>query len=147
MNTTDRTSSHGVAAELLVGAFIELAQSRDTGEISVSDICRRAGVSRTTFYVHYSDIFELADRARRSLEQNQPIPESGEILGLLQHISNNRRFYRIYYRLSGEEYDKCKAGRGYRAVFFSAGFNAVVKMWLESGCAEPPEDILEALGG
>lgn len=159
MNTTN---CRGEAAKRFERAFIELIQSKDISDISVSDICRLAGVSRTTFYVHYTDIYDLAEKARRSLEtelEGQFSPEQGGSLRLLQHIKDNQGFYRMYFRLSENgsrdayTYDVDQTGCGdekrcgYRAVFFNAGFNAVVKKWIDSGCAESPEEILEVVNG
>ena len=37
--------------------FIELLQTKELNEISVSDICKRAGLNRNTFYANYPDIY------------------------------------------------------------------------------------------
>lgn len=159
MNTTN---CRGEAAKRFEMAFIELIQSKDISGISVSDICRLAGVSRTTFYVHYTDIYDLAEKARRSLEKElvgRLSPERSGSLRLLQHIKDNQGFYRMYFKLSESgsrgayTYDVNQTGcgderrSGYHAEFFNAGFNAVVRKWVDSGCAESPEEILEVVNG
>lgn len=50
--------------------FIELLQTRTLNTISVSDICKLAGLNRTTFYANYTDIYGLADALRDTLENN-----------------------------------------------------------------------------
>ena len=53
----------------IIGAGAEnLIQTKELNEISVSDICKRAGLNRTTFYANYSDIYGLADTIRERLE-------------------------------------------------------------------------------
>ena len=47
--------------ETIEKVFIDLLQTRQLSEISVSDICKLAGLNRTTFYANYTDIFALAD--------------------------------------------------------------------------------------
>ncbi|MEV2227842.1 TetR/AcrR family transcriptional regulator [Streptomyces phaeochromogenes] len=44
-------------------ALLELIAERDLSQISVSDITKRAGVNRSTFYEHYTDVHDLAAAA------------------------------------------------------------------------------------
>ncbi|WP_404188157.1 TetR/AcrR family transcriptional regulator [Streptomyces tauricus] len=44
-------------------ALRELIAERDLSQISVSDITKRAGVNRSTFYEHYADVHDLAAAA------------------------------------------------------------------------------------
>ena len=37
----------------LKAAFLELFQTREPEEITVVDLCLKAGVNRSTFYAHY----------------------------------------------------------------------------------------------
>ena len=56
--------------ERLEKVFVELLQSRDLSQISVSELCKRAGLNRTTFYANYTDIYGLADSIRDRLEES-----------------------------------------------------------------------------
>lgn len=55
--------------ERIEKVFIELLQTKELHEISVSDICKRCELNRSTFYANYSDIYELADKIRETLEK------------------------------------------------------------------------------
>ena len=55
--------------ERIEKVFIELLQTKELHEISVSDICKRCELNRSTFYANYSDIYELADKLRETLEK------------------------------------------------------------------------------
>ncbi|MEU9191185.1 TetR/AcrR family transcriptional regulator [Streptomyces sp. NPDC048484] len=44
-------------------ALRELIAERDLSQIAVSDITKRAGVNRSTFYEHYTDVHDLAAAA------------------------------------------------------------------------------------
>ena len=48
--------------------LIELLQTKELNQISVSDICKRANLNRSTFYANYVDIYGLADTIREKLE-------------------------------------------------------------------------------
>ena len=39
--------------------FIDLIQNKEINEITVSEICKKAGLNRTTFYSNYIDIYEI----------------------------------------------------------------------------------------
>jgi len=40
-------------------ALITLLEYKDVKDITVSEICKKANVNRTTFYLHYDNIFDL----------------------------------------------------------------------------------------
>ena len=44
--------------EKIEKAFIELLQTREIKEITVSDIIKITGLNRSTFYANYIDVYE-----------------------------------------------------------------------------------------
>ncbi|MGM9967782.1 MAG: TetR/AcrR family transcriptional regulator, partial [Rummeliibacillus sp.] len=42
-------------------AYIELALEKEIEKITVKDIAEKAGISRGTFYAHYSDIYAIVE--------------------------------------------------------------------------------------
>ena len=50
-------------ALLMNQAFIELLNKKDFEFITVKDICKKAGVNRSTFYLHYESINDLLEGA------------------------------------------------------------------------------------
>lgn len=143
--------------------FIELLQTRELNEITISDICKLSGLNRSTFYANYIDIFDLADKLREHLEKevgNLYAEEhthhfnSLNFLKLFQHIKDNQLFYLTYFKLGYDNrhqvylYDISLARQhfddqyiNYHIEFFKSGFNAIVKMWLAGGCKESPEEM------
>ncbi len=143
--------------------FISLLQVKEIKEISVTDICKLAKINRSTFYVNYLDIYDLADKIGQELEQDllslyQEEKETNHIsnnfLKLFKHIKNNQIFYKTYfklkmdqsfiiknydYHLSKELYDDKYID--YHMEFFKAGLTAIIKKWLSNGCKESPEEI------
>lgn len=45
--------------ERIVNATEKLLKNQEIGEIAVTDVCRLSGVSRTTFYTYFQDIFAV----------------------------------------------------------------------------------------
>ena len=52
--------------EKIQKVFIELIQTKEINEITVSDICKKAKLNRTTFYSNYIDIYDLADKIKKN---------------------------------------------------------------------------------
>ena len=59
--TSDPRAQRSRAA--LEAALRECIGERDLSQISISDITKRAGVNRSTFYEHYCDMHDLAASA------------------------------------------------------------------------------------
>jgi len=150
--------------EKIEKAFIGLLQEKELKEITVSDICKITGLNRSTFYANFLDIFDLADKLRDKLEADfssvfsDGPDEQGGALKMFTHIKENQIFYKTYFKLGYEQkqqiliYDTKRAQSDfgnknikYHIEFFRNGLNAIIKMWLESGCSETPEEMTEIL--
>ncbi len=46
--------------KLIVDALMELCNSKPLSKITVSDISKTSGVSRTTFYKHFQDVYDAS---------------------------------------------------------------------------------------
>ena len=87
--------------EKIVRAFIELLQTREIKEITVTDIIKLTGLNRSTFYANYVDIYDLADRTREILEKEfsnlfadyDYFTERSGALKMFTHIRENQLFY------------------------------------------------------
>ncbi len=148
--------------------FLQLLQDHDLTEIKVSEICKLAEINRSTFYSNYEDIYDLADRVKDHVLEEFASSLSIErgnfrsldnYIRMLQHVADNQIFYRTYFRLRYNlvddlilHYDYSIASQvyddellEYHAVFFKAGLTALLRTWLDNGCKESPEDILNVL--
>jgi len=150
------------SVQKIENAFVQLLQEHELREITVADICKLTGLNRSTFYANFEDIFNLADRMRKKLEQDfaeyfaDGRPRTA--LSMFQHIRENQLFYKTYFKLGyGDDrhvllYDTARAAQdfdnkniGYHIEFFRSGLNAIIKMWLAGGCVETPEEMAEIL--
>ena len=149
-------------------AFIELLETRNFRDITVSDLCKLTGLNRSTFYANFDDLYALADHIRRHLETDfatlfDPLPSptgsnSSAALRMFTHIYENRAAYKTYFKLCYDEnhlispYDPARAQQEhidhdlkYHIEFFRNGLNAIIKLWLADGCRETPEQMAEVL--
>lgn len=51
----------------IVNAFFELRKKKPIEKISVVDLCKLAGVNKSTFYYHYCDVYDLSDKLETQL--------------------------------------------------------------------------------
>jgi AcrR family transcriptional regulator len=147
-------------------AFVELLQTREVKDITVSDLIKMTGLNRSTFYANYLDIFDLADKVREELERDfsdlfadyDYFNERNGALKMFQHIKENQLFYKTYFKLCYDDkhlisiYDPKRAEQEqisgnmkYHIEFFRNGLNAIIKLWLAGGCQESPEEMAEVL--
>lgn len=86
-------------------ALLELMQQMDFEKITVKDICKRAGVNRSTFYAHYTDIYQMLDENEEYLSQGlidevekqkvSACEGSSPFLPYLHYMKQHRYFYRV----------------------------------------------------
>ena len=147
-------------------AFIELLQTREMKQITVSELIKTAELNRSTFYANYIDIFDLADKTREKLENEfsnlfadyDYFNERTGALKMFTHIKENQFFYKTYFKLCYDDkhlisvYDSKRAEKEqinhnlkYHIEFFRNGLNAIIKLWLAGGCRETPEEMAEVL--
>ena len=152
--------------EKIEKAFIELLQTREIKDITVSDIIKVTELNRSTFYANYMDIFDLADKTREKLEADfsnlfsdyNYMSEHSGALRMFTHIKENQIFYKTYFKLCYDDkhlisiYDVNRAEKEqigdnlkYHIEFFRNGLNAIIRLWLADGCQESPEEMAEVI--
>lgn len=151
--------------------FLELLKEKDISRISVSEICERAEIHRTTFYVHYRDVADLMEKLVGEMyerimsffvQDDQSVSADG-FLRLFEMIRSQSAFFMTYLEAGGSlelKYDHLPAElrkrvdevmkrTGYESeeelfyhqTFFCEGMSAVIRRWIKRGCKESPEEM------
>ena len=156
--------------ERIEKVFIELLQTKEVNEISITDICSLAHLNRSTFYANYIDIYDLVEKLKEKMmqeifnvyrEECESRQHSYNFLKLFNHIKENQIFYKTYFKLNLDlsddfyrfsdvhietiKYYGSSEFMKYHIEFFKAGLNAVIKKWLNNGCKETPEEIADII--
>ena len=142
------------SVENIQQAFMELLETQELKDISVSDLCKRTSLNRSTFYANFLDVYDLADKLRARLEQefsalfdeDARLRGSDSALRMFHHIRDNQLLYKTYFKLGYDQrnpiliYDTYDAARAeqdfgnknirYHMEFFRGGINAIIKFWL-----------------
>ncbi len=162
MNTTNNKRRRE-SQEKIEKVFVELLQTKELHQISVTDICKISHLNRSTFYANYLDVYDLANKVKEKLEQEvETLYEdettnkynSNNFLKLFHHIKDNQLFYKTYFKLGYDnehsifKYDTNLSKEffddkfvEYHIEFFKNGLNSIIKLWLNNGCKESPEEI------
>lgn len=150
--------------EKIEKTFVQLIQTKELANISVTDICKLTHLNRSTFYANYLDIYDLADKVQEKLKDEVLLLYNDEItnkynsnnfLKLFYHIKENQLFYKTYFKLGYYnndttvlQYDTNLSKEffddkfiDYHIEFFKNGLNSVIRLWLNNGCKETPEEI------
>lgn len=157
--------------EKIEKTFIQLIQTKEIDEVTVTDICKLSNLNRSTFYSNYIDIYDLAEKVKdrmanefasmyiNNLDNFKQNSNPENYLKMFKHIKDNQIFYKTYFKLESstfispiKKYDNELAKKyydnkniDYHIEFFRAGLNAVIKKWLLNGCKESPEEISEVI--
>ncbi len=152
--------------EKIERVFVNMLQTKELNEITVSDIIKQTGLNRSTFYANYLDIYDLADKTREILENEfsnlfadyDYFNERTGAEKMFEHIKDNQIFYKTYFKLCYKQehlistYDEKRAEKekitkniNYHIEFFRNGLNAIIKLWLNGGCKESPKEMADIL--
>lgn len=156
-------------------AVTELIRRKEN--LSVRLICQRAGINRSTFYLHFKDVYDMMDKFEAAMSNemvNEFIREgsrsfSERLENVFEYIAINADMYRAWLCTSQrarpfpfvlpDEYmrslDNFRHVIGlesdsifnYQQSFFMGGMAEVTRAWLAGGCKESPHEITRILLG
>ncbi len=158
--------------EIFSKTLEQLLKKKELEDISASEIIEQSGLSRSTFYRHFTDKYELANwkykemLGRLSRDHTSPDTSGKNLRSLVDFIYSNRdyfkkviaytgqnSFYEYYLSVSVEwaEQIQKKAGRKltrkdiYTLRYHSAGIVDILQEWLQSDDPLPPEAFFEII--
>jgi len=56
-----------VTKAIIKDAFVSLLQKRPIKDISVKELCAEANINRSTFYFHYTDVYDLLEQIEQEM--------------------------------------------------------------------------------
>ncbi|MFV0362949.1 MAG: TetR-like C-terminal domain-containing protein [Suipraeoptans sp.] len=150
----------------LKNALLELCQNKELKEITVSELCKKASINRTTFYKYYTlpqDILQDYIDEMFQLQVNlfgQPdsvMDKAALIDGFaesLEILLREKYAYQLYMKLGmmpanfiDRFLDVINPHKGNidLCYFISGGMSALITRWLKSGCRETPREMAEII--
>ena len=167
---TQSPGSQQRTKQMFSEALLRLVGKRSFRKISVGDVCQEARLSRSAFYSHFEDKYELlsyslSQTLRMMTEAGRSRPLEEQMLTVLTGIQENRRtFHNMFMAdLSLELMDVLqtvfaeatrerlieyqRAGNmvdgniEFISAFLAGGFANVVLAWIRGNCAAPAAEI------
>ena len=167
MNTANNQLRQDTDRRLREALLSFMEQGR---EPTVGELCERAQINRSTFYRHYLDVFNLMEKTeaeiQKGLAQVLAAGKADHFERLARYVSEYQHFYRVYLNknMDGSMEDGFQAiwetrlkprflAAGitderrmlYYFHYVRAGMTTVLRLWLEDGCRETPEEIAKIL--
>ncbi len=94
----------------IVDAFLGLLGEKEPEKITVSQLCTICGINRSSFYLHFTDVFNLMCKIDQRFaeqlgyiftSQEEPWNIGQRFIRFFQFVKEHRDFYRIYF-------DRCR---------------------------------------
>ena len=162
-----KTKREGLVSGYITDALLFLMEREDYHNISITDLCKKAGVTRMSFYRNFEskeDVLRkwIHDVTERFLEQSETSYRNDSsrdyIVTLFTHLRQYQGICAAIYRaglsyLLKDEFDRVFLSvhrdeyEDYKSYFHAGGVYNVFLLWLIKGCRESPEELADKLKG
>jgi len=101
-----------ITKRLLKESMIKILQKKNIRQVSVSELCSRAGINRSTFYAHYSIPSDVLTEIKKdfvfSMAESIPYPDQDssvyeKLRIICQYIYDNRQLQKIILSNSSDD--------------------------------------------
>lgn len=173
---TDRTEDRRVtkSKKAILAAMYSLLEENSFQKISVNDICARSQLSRSTFYAHFEDKYDLMRFALEALNEEinnvaRELEPRDRLKAVLQSIYDNSTIYKnlfmeytntelatmfqtFFTNLFSEQLRQKEAQGGliagsteFTAVFYSGGVASSIEHWIRKGYPASVSQLADSL--
>lgn len=159
--------SHQITHDSIVEAFKILAREKSVGDITITELCTKAGVSRAGFYLNFKNLDEILHEITETIIEEffrdiydvfEKDPSSDFWTPAVNYIIEHEDFYMsiinnreaIYYidqmckRFESTVFSRVEMNR-MEYYFWTGGLFIMMRAWLLGGKKEPIEDIIRVL--
>ena len=152
--------------DCIAQGLLELMREKSYEAISISEICKKAGVGRTTFYRHFSEngskddilIYYTASLWTGYCEMRREQVEKDIWVTLMNFIYDNRDYFTglkkatldhilfsIFYKTMGPAKDDNEE-TSYVKSFFAGTVAGITFNWVETGFKKSPTELARTIG-
>ena len=154
-----------LASVYITEALLFLLERKEYRDISITEICKKAGVTRMSFYRNFESREDVLVKKVRNVTDAflkesaisyKDDTVSGYFIKLFTHMERQKElctalnkagmihivkdeFDRVFLDAYRLEYDY------YKSVFLSGGIYNIFLFWFMNGCKESPEDLAKSL--
>lgn len=142
-------------------SLIELLDEKYISEISVTELCNKANMNRSTFYSHYENVIDVLDEIQNDIYEELEnylndsqslngtlneclsyVKQNSNVFKVLLSQKGNERFKNIISKLSFDTYkpkNNADSEFVYHRIFNINGFVGIIEHWLNTGMEEDVE--------
>lgn len=152
--------------------LFDMLEQMPLSKITVTSLCKQAGVNRVTFYHHFADVYDMISQIEISYveelkDYNFKFTQNGKVnfLWIVRFVKKYSDFYRVVFnnniqtKLLDEMYAELKkeycAAFGkkdisqtkleYMFTFLESGASGILKKWVRGGMTESEEYIADLI--
>lgn len=151
-------------------SLVNILNKKRLHDISVSEVCKKANVDRSTFYVYYNNVSDVFE------EIGDEIAEEMKTMILSKDKNDNKTYLRVYFQLARKHRTVFKEmhstnihnpiikkltkvnsellntdlyipkdNENLELTFIFSGFYGLVESWLNNGCKESDDELINVL--
>lgn len=159
--------------QMIEETFLSLLREKPVSNITVTELCARAGINRATFYKHYMDVPDLLDKLEQQFIEKvcgalgNTAKVKPFLIELLTYLREDGRRYMI---LASDHGDRLFPSKIFTAVFertyplfkrnvpgasewwermtydfLAYGSGAILSSWMRDGMKDAPEGVAELM--
>lgn len=140
MKNEKRNRKQAYSQKVIREAMLNILKTTPLSKVTVTDICKRADVNRTTFYANYDDIYDLLDSIAQELYETirQVLMQYDAMDGyayyhiLLEAIRDNADICVAALQISDQEYQALKVDFHYDRIMETRKCRSFQGIGLES---------------
>ena len=142
-------------------ALFECLKEKDINKITISSLCEKADINRSTFYKYYGSQYDVIKEMEQEViqlinEQLNDQPKETSFIQLLQFLKSNKETIEIFFECNvdnefpkqvlaldsiNNQLEKVSQNDPYIKAYILFGSLAIIQQWIDAGCIESCEEI------
>lgn len=143
------------------GALFECLKEKDINKITISSLCEKADINRSTFYKYYGSQYDVVKEMEHEVIQliNAQLndqPKETSFIQLLQFLKTNKETIEIFFACNvdnefpkqvlaldsiNNQLEQVSKNDPYIKNYILFGSLATIQQWIDAGCIESCEEI------
>ena len=142
-------------------ALFECLKEKDINKITISSLCEKADINRSTFYKYYGSQYDVIKEMEQEViqlinEQLNDQPKETSFIQLLQFLKSNKETIKIFFECNvdnefpkqvlaldsiNNQLEQVSQNNPYIKNYILFGSLATIQQWIDAGCIESCEEI------
>lgn len=146
-------------------ALFECLKEKDINKITISSLCEKADINRSTFYKYYGSQYDVVKEMEQEViklinAQLNDQPKETSFIRLLQFLKSNKETIKIFFECNvdnefpkqvlaldsiNNQLEKVSQNDPYIKAYILFGSLAIIQQWIDAGCIESCEEIANVI--